>query len=181
MVVEPIYSQSSAIRIHRRGNVIPFAHLPQPTESQHHPHTEYMSALLLTAVATTSLLTLAAATSGMFTGNEEWSVIITSALGGAFGSVIGVSFAIFAKPSEWKWHIFGLRWFINVCASVIFGPLAYWYLFPIYFKTDSPSPILALACGGAVGALGILLLQPFVPWLQRFLQNRANSFTNTKS
>jgi len=180
MVVEPIYSQSSATRIHRRGNVIPFAHLPQPTESQHHPHTEYMSALLLTAVATTSLFT-AAASSGMFAGNDEWGVISACGLGGCFGSAIGVFFAIFAKPCDWTWHIFGIRWFVNLCMSVVLGPLAYWYLFPIHFKSESPSPILALACGGAVGALGILLLQPLVPWLQRFLQNRANRFTNTKS
>lgn len=181
MVVEPIYSQNSAvIRIHRRSNVIPFAHEVQPTERPKTPHTEYMTALLLIAVATTSLFT-AAASSSMFAGNDEWGVISACGLGGCFGSAIGVFFAIFAKPSDWKWHLFGIRWFVNLCMSVVLGPLAYWYLYPTYFKADSPSPILALACGGIVGALGILLLQPLIPWLQRFLQNRVDKFNQTNS
>lgn len=137
-----------------------------------------MIAFLLITIATTSLVTFAAATNSMFQGNNEWGVITACAMGGCFGSVVGAFFALFAKPTEWKWHIFGIRWTVNFCTSAFGGPFAYWYFFPKHFNTEAPSPILAFACGGVVGALGILLIQPLIPWLQRILENRANKFIN---
>ena len=139
-----------------------------------------MTALLLTVVAVSSIITASAAGASMYSGNEEWNVITASALGGVFGSVVGVFFTIFAKPSEWKWHIFGIRWAVNICSSTVLGPLAYWYFHRKYFIPDEPSPILAIACGGIIGALFILMFQPLIPWFQRLLQSRLDKFNQDR-
>ena len=121
-----------------------------------------------------------ASAAGMFSGNPEWDVIVACALGGVFGSVIGVFLAIFGPQSEWKWHLYGLRWGVNFCTSIVCGPMLYWWMFGHYFMSQQqPSPILAMACGGVAGALFILLIQPLMPSVQRLLDRKIKTIIST--
>ena len=118
-----------------------------------------------------------ATTGAMFRGNEEWDIIIACLMGSFPGAVVGVFLNMFDVKNtvDWKWHVYFLRWVVNTFSGALLGPAAYKWIYPTIFKdpNSAPSPILAIACGGAVGAVFLLLAQPLIPSIRRMRDRRA--------
>ena len=124
-----------------------------------------------------SMLFLAGA--GMMTSNDEWRIIGASALGGGFGAVVGVFLAV-ASSTICLWQVLALRWAVNFCFALIFGPLIAIYLQEqMAPHLDYPGPILSIASGGAAGVLGVILLQVFMPFIRKWLERKIESTTKT--
>ena len=122
------------------------------------------------------MITIAA---GMFSGNPEWSIVLGCSFGGIFGSAIGLFLAVLGPQDKFVWRICALRWSVNFASSTVFAPILYWWIDSKgYYKTDGPSPILAMACGGVVGMLFIMLLQLVLPMIKRRIEKKAEEQIN---
>lgn len=116
---------------------------------------------------------------GMMSNNDEWHVIGASALGGGFGAVVGVFLAV-ASTQVCLWQVLALRWAVNFCFALCFGPvIAIQTQEKIAPHLEFPGPILSIAAGGAAGVLGVILLQIFMPFIRKWLERKIDSTAKT--
>lgn len=137
------------------------------------PFIDLMSASICFVKFLASMLFLAGA--GMMTSNDEWRIIGASALGGGFGAVVGVFLAV-ASSAICLWQVLALRWAVNFCFALCFGPvLAVHAQEQIAPHLSYPGPILSIAAGGAAGVLGVILLQIFMPFIRKWLERKIDT------
>jgi len=111
----------------------------------------------------------------MLTDDEQWKVIGACTLGGGLGSVVGV--AVTATREQFVPQVMVIRWAVNLCFALCFGPLIAIQIAPYVYPTLDPAdqrigPILCMASAGIAGLLGVIALQAFIPLLKRKFTKR---------
>lgn len=94
--------------------------------------------------------------------SSETQTYILATIGAIGGGLTGAVYF----PADTKNSI-RTRWGINVLTGGVFGPSLAWWFFQGH--TEYPMGAVALASGGVVGMLGVLLLTIILPWTIKWL------------
>lgn len=96
---------------------------------------------------------------------EQAQVICAAVIGAGLGGLMGSYFFPGKAPGPMTLR---RRWASNLATGTICGPLLTDWMRPRYFP-DSPVLFVSLFSGGAVGALGVLLLTVTIPPLSKWI------------
>jgi len=102
--------------------------------------------------------------------NEQAQIICASIVGAGLCGYMGSYY--FPGKSAGGQLTFQKRWAANLATGATAGPLITTWLQP--YLPDAPPLFLALASGGAVGGIGVLLLTIAVPLLLKWIPTRFN-------
>lgn len=114
----------------------------------------------------------------MITNHETVQLFGISAVSSVLGGFVGAVYFPGVEVGEKK--TVKDRWAANLCTGIIGGPLATLFIAAKFPDVEVPIPVIAAACSGLIGMLGVLLLTIVVPILLKWITSLVSSKANVK-